>query len=867
MNNHREWRLKKPEPVLSRMLARECGISELTGQLLVNRGMITVREAQIFLDGDLGSLWSPYLLRDMARAVDLIRRALAAGDKILVYGDYDADGMTATALMTLALRTLGGRVEYHIPWRADGYGLNLEVLERAAADEVGLVITVDCGVAACREIERALALGLGVVVTDHHEPQGVLPPVPVVNPRRPDCDYPFKDLAGVGVAYKLAQALLGGEVPASFLGLACLGTVADVMPLRGENRLLVRHGLPQLIENPGIAALGTGLAQKPSVRDVAFGIAPLLNAAGRIDRPELGVEILLAEPGEVPVLAAQLAALNDRRKYLEEIVSAAALAELSALVELPPVVVLGGEGWHPGVVGIVASRLAGRLGRPVALIAVDGGEGRGSIRAGEGWNLMEALDSCREVLTRFGGHRGAAGFSLPAALIPGFTEALVRYARHLPEPARPDLEIEALVTLDQLTPEFLREIEALEPWGAQNEPPVLAAEDMRIVKCRQVGRDDEHLKLVLEQGRTVRHGIGFGLGPAQVEIAECGRVHLAFVPVMNRWNGRETPEIKVVDWKPGPAATLTAETAADRESPAGVAGGYVAPSFITRALAGGELMPKRCLTPFSLLPDGGWRLRRVHDLRHLPFWGPGVRRFLDGERPTLVAVPNPEMVSEIVSKMRLTLPGRHEGVEWLTPKEGGTRERFLSGGAGIVVAVPPDGCDLFPARVVALGLMYHWSEWQTLARCGEELILAFSVHDHVRNRRHLRSLAPNRKCLLSLFRLLPTLDLRVDSGRRALLSAMRAQGHPEFTPVTLEVGLTILEELGLVARLADGGLEVRKAPGERKHLSQAPTFRRVHRIKREAWGCQQFFLKATPGELARFFKCDIISLGDGPHAD
>ncbi|ACA59413.1 single-stranded-DNA-specific exonuclease RecJ [Candidatus Desulforudis audaxviator] len=857
MNDHREWRLKKPEPVLSRMLARECGISELTAQLLVNRGIITVREARIFLDGDLDSLWSPYLLRDMAPTVDRIRGALAAGEKILVYGDYDADGMTAAALMVAALRTLRGRVEYHIPWRADGYGLNPEVLERAAADGVGLVITVDCGVSARREIERAQALGLDVVVTDHHEPQGLLPPVPVVNPRRPDCNYPFKDLAGVGVAFKLAQALLGDELPPPFLGLACLGTVADVMPLRGENRLLVRHGLPQLLDNPGIAALGACQGENPVVRDVAFGIAPLLNAAGRIGRPELGVEILLAGPGEAAALAAQLAALNEERKYLEEKVSAAVLAELSGLPEVPPVVVLAGEDWHPGVIGIVASRLAGRLGRPVALIAVDGDEGRGSIRAGEGWNLVEALESCREVLTRFGGHRCAAGFTLPTAAIPGFREAICRYARHLPVPASgPELEIEALVTLDQLTPEVLREIEALEPWGAQNDPPILAAEDLRVVKHYRVGREGEHLKLVLEQGRTIISGIGFGLAPAHPEIAECRRVHLAFVPVINRWNGRETPEIKVVDWKPGPAGTMTVQSAAGAEAP-----DYVPPPFLTEALTGGD--PRE--------PEGEWRLRTVYDLRHLPFWGPQARRFLNGDRPTLVAVPNPEMIPEVVSKMRMTLPRLLERLEWLTPEMdtagGGVRERFRSGAASTVVAVPPDGCDLFPARVVTLGLMYHWSQWRALARCGEELVLAFSGYDHVRNRRHLRSLAPNRKCLLTLFRLLRSLDLRVDSDRRALFAAMHTQGHPDFTPVTLDVGLTILEELDLVARRGDGGLEVRKKPGERKHLSQAPTFRRVHRIKRDAWRCHKFFLGATRGELARFFKCDIIPLGDGPHAD
>lgn len=859
MNNHQEWQLKKPEPVLARMLARECGISELTAQLLVNRGIITVREARIFLNGDLGSLWSPHLLRDMAPAVDRVRAAVAAGRKILVYGDYDADGMTATALMVATLRTLGGRVEYHIPWRADGYGLNLQVLEQAAADGVGLVITVDCGITAYSEIERAQDLGLDVIVTDHHEPQGALPPVPVINPRRRDCCYPFKDLAGVGVAFKMAQALLGDQLPPLFLGLACLGTVADVMPLHGENRLLVRHGLPQLLNNPGIAALGSRLGENPGVRDVAFGIAPLLNAAGRIGRPELGVEVLLAGPDEAPGLTAQLAALNQERKYLEEKVSAAVFAELSGQPEPPPVVVLAGEDWHPGVVGIVASRLASSLGRPVALIAIDGDEGRGSMRARDGFNLVAALDSCKELLTRFGGHRCAAGFTLPAASIPGFRDALNKYAHHFPVPGSlPELEIEAVVTLDQLSPDLLREIEAMEPWGAENEPPVLAAEDLRVVRYRKVGRDGEHLKLVVEQGRTVISGIGFNLAQAHREMEHCTRVHLAFVPVINRWNGRETPEIKVVDWKPGLSGTATVDVAAAGQTQPDDLDGYVLPPFLSQALE--DKAPRE--------PGGKWRLREVYDLRHLPFWGPGARPFLDGDRSTLAAVPNPEMIPEVASKIRLTFPEQSERLQWLIPgmdtkKSAAVCERFRSESFGTLIAVPPDGCDLHPERVLSLGLMYDWSDWQSLARCAEVLVLAFSVQDHARNWRHLRGLAPNRKCLLTLYRLLRSLDPQVDSDRRALFAAMRAHGHPDFTPTTLNIGLTILKELGLVAHRSDGGLEV-QTPGERKHLSQAPTFRRMHRIKRNAWRCQQFFLRASRSELARFFGCDIISLGDDP---
>lgn len=849
------------EPILTRLLARECGLSELTAQLLVNRGIYTVEEALLFLNGGPGDLWSPYRLRDMDRATARIRAALGNGEKILVYGDYDVDGMTAVALLVGALRALGGRVIYHVPDREDGYGLHVPVLEQAAADGVGLVVTVDCGITAVAEVEHARALGLDVVVTDHHEPQGDLPPGPVLNPKRRDCPYPYKNLAGVGVALKLAQALLG-ETPPTFLALACLGTVADVMPLTGENRILVRHGLPLLPNHPGLTVLlgSRAAAGDLSIRDVVFGIAPALNAPGRLGRAELGVELLLAQdPETARVLAAELTALNEQRKYLEEKVLAEALAELGGMSALPEVVVIAGEGWSPGVVGIVASRLAGRLERPVALIAVEGDEGRGSARSPAHFDLVAALGTCRGLLTRFGGHRQAAGFTLPAAAIPRFVEAINDYARSLPDrdPVR-EAKIDAVVNLEDLSASLLREIESLEPWGVGNEPPLLAATGLRTVHCREVGRNGEHLKLSFRQGKTLIGGIGFNLAGARAGIESSPYVDLVFMPYLNRWNGREMPEVKVVDWKPGTNGGPAAETAA----------------------ALGDVVPDQepedpCLLPPALAralraeppeePRGGKRCRRVYDLRYIPFGVVVTRHFLQDGEPTLVAVPNPEMVSEMAAALRLALPECR--VVWLTPGAG-PREReavlaqFGAGAADILVGVPPDGCGLRPARVVVFGLMYDWSDWKALAHCGAELVLAFSRYSRERNRRHLRSLAPSRNCLLQLFRLLGVSGPAV-SDPQALVDGMRRRGHPYFTATTLEVGLAILEELGLVVRRGD---RVERSPvNGRKRLRESPTFRRVHKIKRKAWQCQQFLLRASRADLARLFECDIILMGDDAH--
>lgn len=858
------------------MLVRECGLSELTAQLLVNRGVYTVEEAHAFLNGDLDDLWSPHLLRDMGRAVARIRAALDAGEKMLVYGDFDVDGMTATALMIKTLRALGGQVGYHVPERTDGYGLHQSVLERAALSGITLVITVDCGITAISEIAQAQKVGLDVIVTDHHEPQGAIPPVPVVNPRRRDCPYPFKDLAGVGVALKLAQVLLDGELPPEFLGLVCLGTVADVMPLRGENRLLVRHGLPLLLDNAGIAALGNkfGSSGSPGVRDVAFGIAPSINAAGRVGRAELGVEFLLAGAEEAPVLAKELTALNAERRYLEEKVSAAVFAELSSWSELPRVVVMSGEGWNPGVVGIVASRLAGRLGRPVALIAVEGDEGRGSARSNARFNLVASLQACRDLLTRFGGHRRAAGFTLPSALIPRFITAINEYAGTLSaQDPVPAVEIDAVVALEELSMPLLREIEALEPWGVGNDPPVLLAEGLRVDHCREVGRNEKHLKLSLGQGKTTIGGIGFNLAEARPQLESCSRIDLAFVPIVNRWNGRETPEVKVVDWRSASSGLFVAETAATSECvPAPVdSGRYVLPPALSRVLNGdvvGEESELR--SPNSGLPNSG--LQRVYDLRHLAFWGSGSKRFLDGECPVLVIVPNPEMIPEMAAVIRLVHPEHCGRLGWLTPTmAAGERvaviEKFRSGDLTILIGAFPDadGCDLRPVRVLVPGLMYDWPDWRTLARCGEELVLAFSSQSHERNRHHLRGMAPGRNCLLQLYRLLRELSTAHGFDRGAVVCGMQHRGYACFSDITLEIGLAILNELELVVLRGGGDIELPKLSGERKWLSRSPTFRRVHGIKQNAWRCQQFFLRASHPDLAHFFGCDIIPLGDGVH--
>ncbi len=564
MINHKIWRVKTSDPTMQFILSRKLGVSPLMAQFLINRGIFTADAAKEFLNASLSDLHPPMLMRDMDRGVELAARALDTGEKILVYGDYDADGVTGTTLLVTVLRRLGGDVDYYIPHRLEqGYGLHTEVLMRARDNGVGLVITVDCGIGNAAEVRETMALGgPEIIITDHHEPPAGLPPAAaVINPKRHDCAYPFRELAGVGVAYKFARALLEKQAcfvePDEYLDLVCLGTVADIVPLQGENRILVKHGLAKLarFENPGLKALYSisGLkTETPGTREVGYILAPRLNAAGRLGDAGAAVGLLLSEDDtSAAELAAELVKNNQTRQELENMAMAEALGLLDGDPSLSAgrVLVLSSTQWHPGVIGIVASRLVERYHKPVLLLACEGELGKGSARSVEGFDLMAALEYCSSCLLEHGGHAMAAGLSIKTVQIDRFRELINEYAAGVPENgSRPGtLELDALVSLQEITRELVDEIEMLKPYGHGNPCPVLATPGARVLQCRGVGKNEAHLKIKLGENKANIDGIGFNLGKYADELAAAREVSVAFTPTINDWQGRSYLQIKVND--------------------------------------------------------------------------------------------------------------------------------------------------------------------------------------------------------------------------------------------------------------------------------------------------------------------------------
>jgi single-stranded-DNA-specific exonuclease len=559
----REWvPHRRRDPALALELARELAAPLPAAHALVHRGIGDLAAARRYLEPAIEDLHDPFLLRDVDAAVRRIQQALSVGERIFVHGDYDVDGITSTFLLCAVLEQLGGRVEYRIPHRTrDGYGLSVEAMEEARRRGCGLVVTVDCGVTALAAVERGRALGLDTIITDHHEPPAVLPAaVAVVNPLRPGCGYPFKALAGVGVAFKLAEALLrdhgGMERAREFLDVVALGTIADVVPLVGENRVLARLGLERLNQKRrlGLKALMevAGLAGRTVTSgQVAFVLAPRINAGGRMGNAEQGLRLLQArDPAEAHDLAQSLEDDNQlRRRYDEE-----ALVEAASRVETElgwpecASILLWSDHWHAGVIGIVASRLVERFHRPAVLVALDGERGRGSGRSLPGLDLNAILAECADLLEAYGGHAFAAGLTVRRTRLPELRERLERLVRERvsADAYVPRLEIDAEVQLGECDLGLVDWLERMSPHGLDNCEPLFEARDLEIESAAAVGQG-RHLKLKVRDKTGWAEAIGFGLGERASEVSAGCKCALAFSPTRNEWQGKAEVQLKVKD--------------------------------------------------------------------------------------------------------------------------------------------------------------------------------------------------------------------------------------------------------------------------------------------------------------------------------
>ena len=535
------------------------GYAPLTAMVLAARGLQSPAQARQYLACD-EPLPSPFSLTDMDLAVGRVRLALSRGEKIAVFGDYDVDGITATCLLTHYLRAQGADCISYIPGRLEeGYGLNPIAIRQLAEEGVRLIITVDCGITAVDEAKLCRQLGMDLVITDHHECKDVLPEaVAVINPHRPDGGYPHMNLSGVGVAFKLAAALSGDQEKtlAEYADMVCLGTVADVMPLVGENRVFVSRGLQALknTHRPGIAALMAECGctcDNISASSIGFMLAPRINAAGRIGQIDLAVDLFLTQdPEEAVVLAQGLCELNRQRQAVESDIFQQAVQKLPA-GKLPDAVVLCDERWHQGVVGIVASRIAEEYCCPTFLICLDGEHGKASSRSYGGFNLFSALTTLSPLLESYGGHELAAGFTIHKDQIDNFRREVSRLATEFYEDgnARTVLEADCAVTAELLTIRGIDALDALEPCGNGCPKPVLVLENLTVDRISLVG-NGRHTRLRLRQGHHTLNAIGFGMTPQSASVEVGDVVDVAFVPQVNEFRGERSVQLNIQDIRP-----------------------------------------------------------------------------------------------------------------------------------------------------------------------------------------------------------------------------------------------------------------------------------------------------------------------------
>ena len=563
------WKVNEPDPSAVNTLVRS-GYAPLAAMVLAARGICSNAQAHKYLDCDT-PLLDPFLMTDMDKAAGRVGLAMARGEKIAVFGDYDVDGITSTCLLTDFLRRHGANVVSYIPGRLEeGYGLNPIAIRQLHQEGIQLIITVDCGITAINEAQLCRELGIDLVITDHHECKDTLPyAAAVVDPHRPDGGYPHKNLSGVGVAFKLAASLCGDqeEVLRDYSDMVCLGTVADVMPLQGENRVFVARGLQSLAntKRPGIAALmaESGCdAKNISASSIGFMLAPRINAAGRMGRIELAVELFLTDyPARAADVAKQLCDLNRQRQSVESEIYDQAVAMLPE-GQPPEAIVLADESWHQGVVGIVASRIAEEYACPAFLICLDGEHGKASSRSHGGFNLFASLTALSSLLESYGGHELAAGFTINRSNIPEFRRQICELAANFysDDTPRTSVDIDCAIPAELLTISNIESLSVLEPCGNCCPKPVLMMKNLTIERITMVG-GGRHMRLRLRNGRFGLNAIYFSANPAAVSVQTGDVVDVAFTPQVNEFRGERSVQMNVQDIRPSCNADCCPETA------------------------------------------------------------------------------------------------------------------------------------------------------------------------------------------------------------------------------------------------------------------------------------------------------------------
>ncbi len=562
-----QWRVADADLMTRQALVAATGLSPRLCQVLINRGITEAAAAQAFLTPSLHDLPDPYRLHGMQQAVQRLLAAIRQGERIAIYGDYDVDGVTATALLVTFFHELGLQVPYYIPERAsEGYGLNADSMRQLAGAGIRLLITVDCGSTALEEVALARRLGMDILITDHHQPPERLPDAcAVLNPHQPACTYPNKHLCGVGVVFKLLTALRAALRQAQLLtdrlpnlkrhlDFTALGTIADVMPLREENRVIVHYGLQELTQTrkPGLQALRqvSGRAEKPAgVGEVGFQLAPRLNASGRLGSATHSVALLTAHDAhEAERLAQLLDTVNQQRRTLQQAMETAVHERIARQYNgLPPAaIVLGDPSWHLGVVGIVAAKIAEAYHRPTFLLHINGDTARGSGRSIPAFNLYYGLQHCAQWLRQFGGHKYAAGLTMDTAQLPFLQEHLIRFAAATlsPEDLQPILHLDAVLALAEITPALLTDLARCEPHGAGNPTPLFCAQAVQLASpVRRLGQQGQHARFRVTQDGASLNVVAFHQAEQVLALPAGAVVDIAFTPTINTWREQSQLEL------------------------------------------------------------------------------------------------------------------------------------------------------------------------------------------------------------------------------------------------------------------------------------------------------------------------------------
>ena len=568
---NKKWCLTEPSIEVVSVLQKKLKIPAAVAGLLVNRGVTSEESAKEYIEADLSQLHDPFLMNGMHQAVDRVILALKQKEAITVFCDYDVDGVTSAAFLTHFFRDLNCKVEAYLPERnSEGYGLNSAAVRKIREGGAGLMITADCGITGVKEVALANEIGLDVIVTDHHQvgEEGLPMAIAVLNPHQADCDYPYRYLSGVGLAFKLAIGIRNGLHAAGWakeklpnlkrhLDLFALGTIADVAPLTGENHILTLHGLKMLstTAKPGLVALKetAGIVGNVDARSVGFGLGPRLNAAGRLGKADSGLNLLIStDLKEAKTLAKELEITNTERKEIQEetVAEAESLFRGEIDIKKDRVIVLASELFHPGVIGIAASRLVDKYHRPTVLIALEGGKGKGSGRSIPSFNLFRAFTDCGKHLDQFGGHAYAAGLTIKEDQVNTFRNAMKEVGhRYLnEEDLIPVIRLDNSLTLEEINLYLYKRIALLEPFGAENRVPCFFSRGVQLQEVKCIGKDKTHIRFRARQGKGQIEGVGFGLA----EILESVEVDaelfdIAYELNLNTWNGREKLEIKMLD--------------------------------------------------------------------------------------------------------------------------------------------------------------------------------------------------------------------------------------------------------------------------------------------------------------------------------